>query len=237
MANLHPITQFMRLSLDFFQKNGFEIIDTPEIETEYYNFDSLNVPSTHPSRDTQDTFWLKNNKVLRTHTTSAQVREMEKRKPPVRIVVPGRCFRNERTDAGHETTFFQLDGFVIDKDIKINHLLTLTDDFAKHIFGKDIKTRIRPHFYPFVEPGFDIDINCLICAGKGCSVCKKSGWLEVMPCGMIHPIVFKNMSIDPEMWSGFAFGFGIDRLMMLYYGIDDIRLSYKNDLRFLKQFK
>lgn len=237
MANLHPLTQFMRKSIDFFKDQGFEIVDTPEIETEYYNFDSLNVPDTHPSRDVQDTFWLKKDKVLRTHTTSAQIRTMEKSKPPIRIIIPGRCFRNESTDAGHEANFYQLDGFAIDSDIRVNHLLTITEDFAKEIFGKTIKTRIRPHYYPFVEPGFDIDINCLLCEGRGCSVCKQSGWLEVMPCGMIHPIVLKNMKIDSQKWSGFAFGFGIDRLMMLYSGINDIRLSYKNDLRFLKQFK
>lgn len=235
-GHLHPVTQFFRKVIKSFKELGFEIVEGPEKETEWYNFDSLRMPDDHPARDIQDTFWLKNGEVMRTHTSASQVRTMEKRTPPARIVVPGRCFRRENTDASHEHTFYQLEGMVIDKNITVANMIGTLEEFAKKIFGKNIKFRVRTNLYPFVEPGFDIDITCTICKGKGCNVCKQTGWLEVMPCGMIHPIVLKNMGIDPKKYSGFAFAFGIDRLVMLEKGVKDIRLFYSSDLRFLKQF-
>ncbi len=236
MAHLHPITQFFRGVIKEFKDSGFEIYEGPQKETEWYNFDSLRMPDNHPARDIQDTFWLKDGEVMRTQTSAAQVRSMEKRTPPSRIIVPGRCFRRESTDASHEHTFYQLEGMVIDKNITVSNMIGTLEDMAKKIFGNDIKFRIRTNLYPFVEPGFDIDITCLICSGKGCNVCKKTGWLEVMPCGMIHPVVLKNMGVDTKKYSGFAFAFGIDRLVMLDKNIKDIRLFYSSDLRFLKQF-
>lgn len=223
-GHLHPISQFLRKAIKVFLDLGFEIVEGPEIETEYYNFDALLMFSDHPARDVQDTFWLKDGRLLRTHTSSMQVRAMEKKRPPVRIIVPGKCFRHEATDASHESNFYQLEGFAIDRDINMTHLCWTLDNFIKKIFGSKTKTRFVPHFYPFVEPGMDVHI---LWKGK---------WLEVLGSGMIHPKVLENMRLDPKKWQGFAFGMGIDRLMMLYFGIDDIRLSYTGDLRFLKQF-
>ena len=229
MANqpkqLHPLTWLTREATSIFAEKGFEIVEGPEVTTEKYNFDSLNVPEDHPSRDAQDTFWLNDGRVLQTHTTSMQLPIMEERKPPVRIVVPGRCFRNEATDASHETTFYQLDGFVIDREIDMAQLVTTLKDFLRELFGQETEIRTRPHFYPFVEPGMDIDLKL------------KGKWQEVLGSGLIHPIVLKNMKLDPNKYSGFAFGMGIDRLMMLKFGVADIRLSYSSDLRFLKQFQ
>ncbi len=246
LGHLHPITQFIRKVINIFQSMGFEIVEGPELELARYNFDLLNVPKDHPARDAWNTFWIfqdknidvndENSLLLRTHTSPVQIRVMEKRKPPVRLIAPGRCFRHEATDPGHETTFYQCEGLAIDKEIKITDLFGTLLTFAQMIFGKETKMRIRASFYPFVEPGFDIDLTCLLCKGRGCSVCKLTGWLEVMPCGMVHPQVLKNMKVDPEEYTGFAFGMGIDRLMMLYYEVDDIRLSYGGDLRFLNQF-
>lgn len=244
IGHLHPITQFLEKSIKVFKEMGFEVYRSPEIEIAYYNFDALNVPKDHPARDAWDTFYINDGKdisddkklLLRTHTSNSQVRAMKDRKPPVRIVVPGRCYRNENVDASHETTFYQMEGFVIDKGIALTDLMGTVRMFAEKMFGPEAKIRPRPHFYPFTEPSIDFDISCILCKGKGCSVCKGSGWLEVMPSGMIHPNVIKNMGLDPKVYSGFAFGFGIDRLMMLYHGIDDIRLSYSGDLRFLEQF-
>lgn len=235
VGHLHPLTQFMRKVTGVFTAMGFEIVEGSEVETEEYNFDLLNVPATHPARDTQDTFWLKNGLLLRTHTSPMQVRAMKSRKPPVRLIVPGRVFRHEATDAGHETTFMQCEGLVIDSHVRVTDLIGTIRTLLQSIFG-DVKIRMRPHFYPFVEPGLDVDMSCLICGGKGCSVCKQTGWLEMMGSGMVHPKVLKNMNIDPKKYTGFAFGLGIDRFMMLYYGVNDIRLSWSGDLRFLKQF-
>jgi phenylalanyl-tRNA synthetase alpha chain len=226
---------------------GFEVVTGPELEEAKYNFDLLNIPKDHPSRDVWDTFYVAGTKtvdirhktsdlLLRTHTSPIQIRAMEKRKPPVRLIVPGRVFRHEATDAGHETTFYQVEGLVIDKDIKITDLIGTIKIFLQSLFGKNVKTRVRPHFYAFTEPSMDFDMSCLLCAGKGCTVCGQSGWLEMMGSGMVHPKVLKNMGVDSQKFTGFAFGMGIDRFMMLYYGIDDIRLSFQNDLRFLKQF-
>lgn len=223
-GNIHPLTFYIRSLIKNFEDLGFDVFEGPEVESEWYNFDALNVPSDHPSRDTQDTFWLKNGSVLRTHTSNSQVRYGEKNKPPIRVIAPGRCYRNESTDQKHETTFFQLEGLYIDKDAKIGHLFWTLKNFLKKLYGEEIEMRFRPHHYPFVEPGFDIDIRY------------KGKWMEVLGSGMVHPKVLKNMNIDPEKYSGFAFGLGIDRLVMLKYGIDDIRQFYSNDLRFLKQF-
>ena len=228
-GHLHPLTQFMRLSLKYFTNLGFEIAEGPEIETEWYNFDALNVAAEHPSRDVQDTFWIKSEdkKVLRTHTTAADVRFIKENnlKPPFRLVVPGRCFRNEATDQTHEHTFYQIDGMAVDKNLNMGHLIGILDGYMKFLFGKDLETRVRPHLYPFVEPGMDLDIK--LPNGK---------WREMLGAGMAHPNVLKNMGIDPEEYQAIMWGMGIDRYMMQYFNVDDIRLSYSGDLRFLKQF-
>lgn len=236
IGHLHPITQFMREVQDIFVSMGFEVIHGREVETPKYNFDLLNISKDHPTRDAWDTYYLEKGLVLRTHTSPVQLRAMESRKPPVRLIVPGRVFRHEATDAGHETTFYQCEGLVIDKGISVAHLIGTLEMFLKAVFGPKVKTRVRPELYPFVEPGMDVDMQCLICNGEGCSVCKQRGWLEMLGSGMVHPKVLKNMGVDPEEYSGFAFGLGIDRLMMLKTGINDIRLSYRGDLRFLEQF-
>lgn len=223
-GHLHPITVFLRKAILILENLGFEVVEGPEVETEYYNFDALLIPRDHPARDLQATFWLKDGRLLRTHTSPMQIRAMEKRQPPIRLIIPGRCFRHEATDASHETTFYQLEGFAIDKNIALPYLIGVLEHFVKEIFGKSAKTRVRPGYFPFVEPGVEMDVSL----GKG--------WREVLGAGMIHPGVLKNMKIEPKIWSGFAFGIGIDRLMMLYHGVDDIRLSYSGDLRFLKQF-
>ena len=223
-GSLHPITLYFREVLKIFEDLGFEIYTSPEVDNEWYNFDAVNVPSDHPSRDVQDTFWLTDKRVLRTHTSNGQVRAGKEKTPPIRVVIPGRCFRNESTDARHETTFYQLECLYIDKDVNIGNLFWTLEHFIKKVFGDDIKIRRRPHHYSFVEPGFDIDIWF------------QSRWLEVLGSGMVHPKVLKNMGIDSKKYSGFAFGVGIDRMVMLKYGIEDIRQFYSGDLRFLKQF-
>lgn len=243
-GSAHPISQFMDRAVDIFTRLGFEAVDEREVENEFYNFDALNTPKDHPARDMQDTYYISSKLkvessklLLRTQTSGAQIRAMEDRQPPVRIISPGRVFRHEATDASHETTFNQLECFVIDKNIKVSDLIgTIKEFFARMYYDKDIKLRVRPHFFPFVEPGMEIDISCIFCNQKGCSVCKHSGWLESAGSGMIHPQVLKNMGVDSKIYSGFAFGFGIDRMVMVYYGIDDIRLLYNGDLRFIKQF-
>jgi len=245
VGHQHPLTQFMDRTIDVFTSMGFETVDGPEVETDTYNFDKLNMGPDHPARDMWDTFYVESGSsnrearggrlLLRTHTSPVQLRAMETRKPPVRIIVPGRVFRNEATDAGHETTFYQLEGFAIDRGVRMTDLIGTLKGFLEAIFGK-VETRVRPHYYPFVEPGMDMDMRCLICSGKGCSVCKRSGWLEMLGSGMIHPNVLRAMHVDPKQWSGFAFGLGIDRFMMLYHGINDLRLSYSGDLRFVRQF-
>jgi len=223
---VHPIRQFIQKAVKIFNDLGFEVVEGPDIETEWYNFDSLRMFSNHPARDLQDTFWLKDGRVLRTQTSAMQVRAMEKRKPPVRIIVPGRVYRHEATDASHEANFYQLEGFAIDKDITLADLIGTLKYFMKSIYGENIKIRVRPGYFPFTEPSVEVDIAWP----------DSNEWEEVLGAGMIHPEVLKNMKINPDKWQGFAFGLGIDRLMMLYYGIKDIRLSYLGDLRFLKQF-
>ncbi len=235
----HPLTQFTDKICSVFTSMGFEIVEDREVETGEYNFDKLNIPETHPARDMWDTFYIKSKipeVVLRTHTSPVQLRAMKTRKTPVRLVVPGRCYRHDATDASHETCFYQLEGLVIDKGVSVANMIYVLDKVLKMLFGHFVKIRIRPSFFPFVEPGHEIDMSCMICEQKGCSVCKRTGWLEMMGSGMVHPVVLKNMGVDSELYTGFAFGMGIDRLMMLYYGVDDIRLSYSGDLRFLMQF-
>ncbi len=240
-GHLHPITQFLRKVEDIFISMGFEVLDGPEVEDEEHNFNLLNMPKDHPARDIQDTFYVKggrpnNQLLLRTQTSPMQIRAMKTRKPPVRIIVPGRVFRHEATDASHETTFYQCEGLVIDKDIKVTDLIGTLEQFFKAIFGPEVKMKVRPSFFPFTEPSLEAIMSCVICNQKGCSVCKQTGWLEMLGCGMVHPKVLQNMKVDPAKYSGFAFGFGIDRMMMLYHQINDIRLSYGGDLRFLRQF-
>ena len=214
-GSLHPITQIQMEIEDLFTSMGFAVLGGPEVETERRNFDALNIPADHPARDMQDTFWLGDGNLLRTHTSPVQVRGMEKLGPPLRMIAPGRVFRNESVDASHEHTFYQLEGMMIDRDVTV---------------------RLRPGFFPFVEPGFELDIQCFICGGTGCAVCKHSGWVELLPCGLVNPNVLRISAIDPDQWNGFAFGLGLTRLVMMRYGIDDIRLLQSGDLRFLQQF-
>lgn len=223
-GNLHPLSTFLREAISVFESLGFDVFESPEVETAWYNFDSLNFPPNHPAREMQDTFWLKDKRLLRTHTSNGQVRYGETHKPPIKAVFPGQVFRNEATDAKHETTFVQLEGLYIDRRVKVGHLISTLESFFKEIYGDSTKIRLKPSFFPFVEPGFEVDVKY------------NDKWFELLGAGMVHPNVIKNMNLDPEVYSGFAFGMGIDRLVILKYGIDDIRLFRSGDLRFLKQF-
>ncbi len=237
-AAFHPVTIIQQEIEDIFISMGFEVLDGPHIEDEYHNFEALNIPETHPARDMQDTFWFADNKhLLRTHTSTIQVRGMKERKPPFRFVGPGKVFRCERTDASHEMVFHQLEGMMVGEDVSVGNLIYFMKTLLTEIFKREVEVRLRPGFFPFVEPGFELDIKCLICSGKGCSVCKQVGWVELLPCGMVHPNVLKAGGIDPEKYNGFAFGLGLDRLVMMRYGIDDIRHIHSGDLRFNSQFK
>lgn len=240
-GTIHPIMRVQRELEDIFRSMGFMVLDGPELEDEYHNFEALNIPFWHPARDTQDTFYVKggqpdNRWLLRTHTSPVQIRAMQKYGAPLRAVVPGRVFRYEATDASHEHTFWQMEGLVIDTDISIANLVAVMSELLKGIFKREVEVRLRPGYFPFVEPGFELDIRCFICAGQGCSVCKQRGWVELLPCGLVHPNVLKAGGIDPEKYSGLAFGLGLSRLAMMRYKIDDIRLFLSGDLRFLKQF-
>ena len=235
LGSLHPITVVQREVEDLFRTMGFTVEDGNEVETEYNNFESVNVPKYHPARDMQDTFWLENGQLLKTQTSAAQNRIMRKYGVPVKAIFPGRCFRNEDLDASHENTFFQLEGMMIDEDVSIANLIYFMKTTLSEIFKKDLKVRLRPGFFPFVEPGFELDVSCMYCGGKGCKVCKQGGWIELCPCGMIHPKVLEMGGIDPEKYSGFAFGVGLSRLAMMKYGIDDLRVLNSGDLRNLKQ--
>jgi phenylalanyl-tRNA synthetase alpha chain len=235
-GSLHPITQLQDEIEDLFTSLGFAVLDGPEVETEENNFDALNIPPTHPARDMQDTFWLDDGFLLRTHTSPVQVRGMRRYRPPLRMIAPGRVFRNEEVDASHEHTFYQLEGMMIDKDVSIANLIYFMETLLSGVFKRAVTVRLRPGYFPFVEPGFELDIRCLICNGEGCSVCKHSGWVELLPCGLIHPNVLRMSNIDPDEWGGFAFGLGLTRLAMMRYGIDDIRQLQGGDLRFLTQF-
>jgi phenylalanyl-tRNA synthetase alpha chain len=235
-GHLHPITRIQRELEELFVSLGFTVLDGPEVETEYYNFDALNIPRDHPARDMQDTFWLDGGNLLRTHTSPVQVRGMERLGPPLRMIAPGRAFRNESVDASHEHTFYQLEGMMVDRDVSVAHLLYFMKTLLTAIFQREVTVRLRPGYFPFVEPGFELDIQCLICGGSGCPVCKQSGWVELLPCGLVNPKVLRMSGIDPEEWNGFAFGLGLTRLAMMRYGIDDIRHLQGGDLRFLEQF-
>tara|TARA_Y100000590_G_scaffold470774_1_gene670070 strand:- start:18505 stop:19569 length:1065 start_codon:yes stop_codon:yes gene_type:complete len=244
-GGIHPVTLIQTEIEDIFLSMGFDILDGPHIEDEFHNFEALNIPSDHPARDMQDTFWFhdphaetdEKKFLLRTHTSTIQVRGMTSRKPPFRFIAPGKVFRCERTDASHEMVFHQLEGMMVGKDISVSNLIYFMKSLLSEIFKKDVEVRLRPGFFPFVEPGFELDIKCLICSGKGCSVCKQVGWVELLPCGMVHPNVLKAGGIDPEEFNGFAFGLGLDRLVMMRYHIDDIRHLHGADLRFSEQFK
>jgi phenylalanyl-tRNA synthetase alpha chain len=236
IGHLHPITQIQAEIEDLFVSLGFTVLDGPEVETEYYNFDALNIPPDHPARDMQDTFWLSDGNLLRTHTSPVQVRGMERLGPPLRMIAPGRVFRNENVDASHEHTFYQLEGMMVDREVSVAHLIYFMKTLLTAIFKREVTVRLRPGYFPFVEPGFELDIQCLICGGPGCPVCKQSGWVELLPCGLVNPNVLRMSGIDPEEWNGFAFGLGLTRLVMMRYAIDDIRLLQGGDLRFLQQF-
>jgi phenylalanyl-tRNA synthetase alpha chain len=235
-GRIHPITKIQSEIEQLFVSLGFTVLDGPEVETEHNNFDALNIPADHPARDMQDTFWLGGGHLLRTHTSPVQVRGMQRLGPPLRMIAPGRVFRNEEVDASHEHTFYQLEGMMIDRDVSVANLIYFMKTLLSSVFGREVTVRLRPGYFPFVEPGFELDIQCLICGGTGCAVCKYSGWVELLPCGLIHPNVLKMSGIDPETWGGFAFGLGLTRLVMMRYGIDDIRWLQSGDLRFAKQF-
>lgn len=241
VGHLHPLTREKRKVEEIFQSMGFSIVEGPDMENEWYNFDALNIPKDHPARDLWDTFFLKNGLLLRTHTSPVQIRYMEKNNPPLRMIVPGNVYRHEATDASHEFQHYQIEGLMVDREISVANLKAIVGEFFRRFFKKDVQFRLRPDFFPFVEPGFDISITCLICRGKGCPVCKKTGWLEMAGAGMVHPHVFKNSKLIPRQyagggWQGWAFGFGLERLIMLKYKINDIRLFRSGDLRFLRQF-
>lgn len=235
-GSLHPLTQIQNEIESLFFSMGFTILDGPEVETEFYNFDALNIPPDHPARDMQDTFWLEGGHLLRTHTSPVQIRGMQRLGPPLRMIAPGRVFRNEEVDPSHEHTFYQLEGMMVDRDVSIANLLYFMKTLLSGIFKRDATVRLRPGFFPFVEPGFELDIQCMVCGGEGCPVCKHSGWVELLPCGLVHPNVLRSGGINPDEYGGFAFGLGLTRLVMMRYLIDDIRWLQSGDLRFLKQF-
>ncbi|MBN1621863.1 MAG: phenylalanine--tRNA ligase subunit alpha [Endomicrobiales bacterium] len=240
-GHYHPLRQTLDEIAGIFESIGFSKAEGPEIETEWYNFEALNIPKNHPARDVQDTFYMKKpakneKRLLRTHTSPVQIHVMEKQKPPLRIIAPGRVFRNEATDASHSAVFYQLEGLAVDEKITFADLKGTLTLFINRFFGKNVGVRFRPSHYQFTEPSADLDIQCTICGGKGCNICKNTGWLEMLGCGMVHPNVLRAVKYDPEKYTGYAFGLGIDRLCMFKYGIDDIRLFYENNLQFLEQF-
>ena len=236
-GHLNPVSKVQYELEDIFSSMGFMVLDGPELESDYYNFEALNIPSWHPAREMQDTFYVEGDGLLmRTHTSPMQVRTMEKYGAPLRAIVPGRCFRNEATDARHEHTFYQLEGFMVDKDISVANLKAVLEVVAQKLYGSETRLRLRPKYYPFVEPGVNGEVTCFLCKGKGCRLCKNTGWLEIFGAGLIHPNVLRAGGIDPKKWSGVAFGFGLTRLAMLKYGIDDVRLFCGGDIRFLQQF-
>lgn len=232
----HPISGIIDECVAIFRRMGFIVADGPEIESVYNNFDALNTPEDHPSRDSLDTFYFDDGRLLRTQTSPVQIRVMENNEPPVRIVAPGRCFRRDTPDATHSMNFHQIEGLYIDNEVSLADLKSVLLTFAHELFGPDVSIRLRPHFFPFTEPSVEYDFSCIMCGGKGCGVCKNSGWLEIAGAGMVDPAVMRNVGYDPEIWSGYAFGMGIERIAMIRYRINDIRLLYENDVRFLKQF-
>ncbi len=232
----HPLTIVLDQLKNIFLGMGFSIAEGPEIELDYYNFEALNLPKDHPARDTQDTFYITENVLLRTQTSPVQIRTMEKQKPPIRVIAPGRVFRSDNIDATHSAVFHQIEGLVVDKGITMADLKGTLEIFCKKLYGDDIRVRFRPHHFPFTEPSAEMDISCPSCNGKGCRVCKGEGWIEILGAGMVHPKVLRTCDVDPEVYSGFAFGIGLERIAMRQFDIDDMRLFYENDLRFLKQF-
>ncbi len=236
-GSLHILTKTIKEVEDVFLSMGFDVLTGPEIESDYYNFEALNIPEYHPARDMQDTFYLAPKILLRTQTSPIQIRTMEKCRPPIRIIAVGKCYRRDAADSSHFPIFHQVEGLVVDKKITFSNLKATLTEFSKRIFGENSKVRFTPSYFPFVEPGAETSITCMICAGKGCPVCKNTGWLEMGGSGMVHPNVLKNVGIDPEEHQGFAFGWGIERIAMVKYGIPDIRMFTQNDLRFLEQFK
>lgn len=242
MGRLHPTTQIIESICRIFQNMGFQVVEGPDVEWDSYNFDALNIPRDHPARDMFDTFWIDNGeanekaRLLRTHTSPMQIRVMEKEQPPIRVIVPGRTYRYEATDATHESMFYQIEGLAVDKNITLADLKGTLFEFCRLLFGEQRNVRFRCDYFPFVEPGVEVAIECLACHGTGCRLCGYAGWLEILGAGMVHPNVLKRVNIDPEIYSGFAFGLGVERIPILQKGIEDIRLFYSNDLRFLKQF-
>jgi len=236
LGALHPLTEVKNQILDTFIGLGFEVKEGPEIESDYFNFQLLNIPKDHPARDMQDTFYVNDKVVLRTHTSPCEARALMTVKPPFRLVIPGRVFRVDEVDASHSPVFMQMEGLVVDKNISFADLKGTLDEFVHTVFGPDVKTRMRPSYFPFTEPSAEVDISCTICGGKGCRVCKGTGWLEILGCGVTNPHELENCGLDPHEWSAFAFGIGVDRVTSLKYGINDIRLEYENDARFLGQF-
>ena len=232
----HPLYQVEREICDIFVSMGFDIVDGPEVEYDYYNFEALNIPPNHPARDTQDTFYITDRILLRSQTSPVQIRTMEQRKPPIRIISPGRVYRSDALDATHSPVFHQIEGLVVDKGITMGDLKGILETYAKTLFGADVKLRFRPHHFPFTEPSAEVDVSCLVCGGKGCRLCKGEGWIEILGAGMVHPNVLRGCGIDPEVYTGFAFGMGVERITMKKYEIDDIRYLYENDTRFLSQF-
>ncbi len=240
LGHLHPITIARKELTDIFKGMGFSVIQGPDMESEWYNFDALNFPKDHPARDMQDTLFVESEGgdrlVMRTHTSPVQIRHMESNQPPIKVVVPGRVYRNETTDATHEINFYQLEGLMVDEDISVANFKSIITQFIDEYFKGDVDVRLRPSYFPFTEPSFEVDMSCTVCSGEGCSVCSQTGWVEVLGAGMVHPNVIENGGLDPDKWQGFAFGMGIDRLVMIKHGIDDVRLFYGGDFRFLKQF-
>lgn len=236
LGSLHPITQIIKEVEEIFLGMGYKIADGPEVEKAIYNFDKLNTPPDHPARDIQDTFYITDDVVLRSQTSPVQARVMENQEPPIKIICPGAVYRSDSVDATHSPVFHQIEGLVVDKNISMTDLKGTLEMFAKKCLGENTKIRFRPHHFPFTEPSAEADVSCFVCGGKGCRVCKGEGWIELLGCGMVHPKVFKNCGIDPDVYTGFAFGFGVERIAMAKFGIEDMRLLYENDVRFLKQF-
>ena len=236
LGKKHPLTLVLDEVKDIFLGMGFDVVQGPEVELDYYNFEALNIPKNHPARDTQDTFYITDNILLRTQTSGMQVRTMEKKKPPIRIIAPGRVYRSDAVDATHSPVFHQIEGLVVDKGVTMGDLKGTLEIFVKKLYGEDAQVRFRPHHFPFTEPSAEMDIMCFNCHGEGCRLCKNEGWIEILGCGMVHPKVLRGCGIDPEVYSGFAFGMGLERIVMRRFNIDDLRLFYENDMRFLDQF-
>ncbi len=236
LGALHPVTKTLNEIVRIFTSMGFSVAEGPEIETDFYNFEALNIPKGHPAREMQDTFYISEDVVLRTHTSPVQVRVMEKHQPPIQIIAPGKVYRKD-ADVTHTPMFHQVEGLMVDEKVTFSDLKGILELFLKEIFGSETRVRFRPSYFPFTEPSAEVDIGCVICGGRGCKVCKGTGWLEILGCGMVDPAVFRSVNVNPEVYQGFAFGMGVERIAMLKYGIDDLRLFFENDLRFLRQFR